>query len=105
MVTLKEADVDKLFKDSVCQAQIILGLHAMAVPNWDQVDRMIGHPGVNKDTWMILSQRCASFDRVHHPKLTAGLAWDQTGFTCMVNNAELEDWDVSMEETIVIYKV
>ena len=104
MIKLDLNRVNDLFTTATHQAAVLVELHKMVFPEWDKLDRIDGHPGVNEDTWEILTAKFVEFDHLHHPSELAGSLWLIYGFVVLPDESELCDWEVSMEEVELKYK-
>lgn len=79
----------------------LVALYKMVYPEWDDIERIDGHPVCNVYTWKII---CSWFqeltgrlnkDRAYDKQVMPGGAWMNTGFSGQRDSAvPLKDWEV-----------
>jgi len=97
---LTEDMVKALFDAASHQVDYVVGLYKLAIPigyHWDNIDKLGGFPAVSKATSNALYALAMAFDKTHHPKVFAGGAWLNNGFTVEPTMTEpwLVVWDTA----------
>lgn len=103
-ITLDKRAIERLFEDFDHQQLILIEIYKMAIPDWEDVRKLLGWPAVNKSTWCKIHSLFSDFDRKYHPKCMPGGAWFNSGFS-LDENLGLKDWEVQpIEPEKIIYK-
>lgn len=93
-IQLTEAAVLACFENADDQQDVLVALYRLVFPDWDDIERLDGHPAVNDRTWTAICRLFIEFDQAHHPNVLAGGLWLNSGFS---SGHKLGDWEVSLE--------
>lgn len=94
-----KAMLEPLFEESKHQADVVVGIYRKFIPNYDNVQEVIGHPSCGKKMNLWLFEKFMEFDRKHHPECIAGGAWMNWGFS---TNEKL-GWEVDLKTCKLVY--
>ena len=98
ITSLDEVQVEKLFSSCSNNYDVLLGLYALAVPNWDDVEYVIdGKPRIGEEGWRKIYSRFKKFDEMHHDEeaILPGGIWLGQGFAM---DKKLAGWEVDTSE-------
>ena len=72
IVSLPRKRIDELFEGAEHQAEPLIALYRIALPNWDDIESLDGYPAVSDTTWKHISRKFMELDRIHHPDCLQG---------------------------------
>jgi hypothetical protein len=96
---LKERILE-VFAKNTDQHYAIVGVYRLVIPDWDEIEKLVGHPEAGMELCLFICQQCMEFDRIYHPKCMPGGAWLNWGFS---SNSDLDPWGMSFEKCTPIY--
>jgi hypothetical protein len=99
LIELHEIKVKNLFVDLDHQAEILIALYKMVIPDYDRLVEMQGWPAVNNYTWEEIALLFVDFDKDHHPEVFSGGLWLNRGFT----TGDAPDWTADLSKCELIY--
>jgi len=99
-VRLRREDVEAVFASATSQADYVVGLYKLVLPDWDDIDDLQGHPQVSEETWGAICNLAMDWDRTHVNSLPGG-AWLNYGFS---GRKDLPDWTVDLRGVKLVYK-
>ena len=99
--TLKKRILEA-FSQNTNQQQVVVDLYKLVLPDWDQIQRLKGHPEVGMELALFICRKFQDFDRQHHPSCIPAGAWMNWGFSV---NRELDPWGISFENCTPMYFV
>jgi len=88
--TLK-ANLRSIFAEATTQQDALERIYRLVFPDWDQIQKIHGHPSAGEELWKFIARLFIEFDRKHHPNLMPGGAWMNTGFSV---SREIDPWKV-----------
>jgi hypothetical protein len=91
--TLKQRILE-VFTHNTNQQDVIVDLYKLVLPDWDQIQRLKGHPEVGIELALFICRKFQDFDRQHHPNCMPGGAWMNYGFSV---NRELDHWEIAFD--------
>ena len=101
---LDKSAIDNLFTIHNHQANILIELYKMVIPDWDNIRKLKGWPEINEYTWKYICQKFIDFDRKYHPECLAGGAWINSGFSTN-DKLGLSDFEYKpIKPELIIYK-
>ena len=96
---LTQEAIDKVFAEATHQLDYVIGLYKLSYPViWDQIKRVNNWPKVSKGTAEYVYKKAIAFDKEHHPKVFAGGAWLNNGFS---TDEGLKDWHVIPADVVL----
>jgi hypothetical protein len=98
----KEA-VEVIFASAAGQADYLIGIYKLVLPDWDSIEKVGGWPSCNDKTWKEIARLAMAWDQKGTDCLAGG-AWMNSGFST-AHGAGLPDWTVSLEGVELTYKV
>jgi hypothetical protein len=96
---LKERILE-VFAKNTDQHYAIVGVYRLVIPDWDEIEKLVGYPEAGMELCLFICQQCMEFDRKYHPNCMPGGVWMNWGFS---SNSELDPWGISFENCIPIY--
>jgi hypothetical protein len=96
-----QAHIKKIFLQHNHQDNVIIDLYKMILPEWDDIEKLNGHPVCGKELWLYICELFINFDKVHHPKCLAGGAWINFGFS---SDSKLDPWEINLSDCSITYK-
>ena len=96
-----KAYIKEIFLKHDHQDNVIIDLYKMILPQWDDIEKLHGHPVCGKDLWLYICELFISFDKVHHPQCMAGGAWINFGFS---SDSHLAPWEINLSNCRVTYR-
>ena len=99
--SLTKQQIDKVFDTAEHQADYVVGLYRLAIPNFDKVRQVHGYPIISELTANYIWDKSREFDKFHHPNVISGGIWMNNGFGVDKN---LDDWIVNTDNSILEYK-
>ena len=94
--------IAECFKNKDHQADVLLDLYKLVIPDWDNIAKLVSWPSCNDKIWQFICQKFIEFDKYHHRDCIAGGAWMNSGFG--IDNT-LPDWTVEpIASDKIIYK-
>lgn len=102
---LSKEQIDKVFRGAKEQADYVVKLYSLVVPNWGSVAKIDGYPECGEALSEYLWNKAVEWDADYKQKtgkrfLIGGL-WMSYGFSC---NNELKPWEVSLAKASITYK-
>jgi len=73
------------------QQDVVVDLYRIAVPDWDRIVKVKGHPQAGYDLNVFIFRCFMEFDRKHHPDVLPGGAWLNWGFS---TNRNMDPWGI-----------
>lgn len=102
-IMLDRNALSNLFEKCNHQADVMIGIYKMVIPDWDNIKKLLGWPTVNNTTWKWICEKFIAFDHKHHPDVMAGGCWMNSGFS--IENRDLLDFEVEpIDPTKIVYK-
>src|SRR5262245_4288708 len=108
-VRLCEELVKEVFETATSQAEYLLALYDLVIPDWDRVTCVNGWPSVNDFTWKAIARLCMDKDNALQKgveddaqRYMAGGGWLNRGFSTS-HGEKLRNWEVSLEGCKVTY--
>lgn len=101
--TLNEDQVKALFSSSMKECDILLGLFALAIPDWDRVEYVLeGKISMGESGWRAIYELFRSFDENHPAESTfPGGLWLSNGFAV---DKSLDAWEIDASAVKLIFK-
>ena len=97
--TLNKKQIDAIFEVSNHQSEACVALYRLAFPDWDEITRIDGFPGIGKEAGDFIWKRFIEFDRKHHPDVFNGGLWLNSGFSTL-EGADLGPWELSTDNCV-----
>jgi hypothetical protein len=98
---LTQEAIDTVFAEAGHQLDYVLGLYRLAYPTiWGKVRSVVGWPKVSKITSEYIYGKAIEFDKKHHPKVFAGGAWLNSGFSTPTDEG-IKDWTVIPADVVM----
>lgn len=96
---LTQEAIDTVFAEATHQLDYVIGLYKLAYPTlWDRIKSVTGWPKVSKATSEYVYGKAIEFDKEHHPKVFAGGAWLNNGFS---TDESIMDWKVIPADVVM----
>jgi len=95
---LKERILE-VFAKNTDQHYAIVGVYRLVIPDWDEIEKLVGHPEAGMELCLFICKQCMEFDRQHHPNCMPGGAWLNWGFS---PDSELDPWGISFDNCVVV---
>jgi hypothetical protein len=102
-VRLSEKAVRAAFEEAASQAEYLIALYRMVLPDWDTIARVERWPACNETTWEAICRFAMDADRRLGLNVLPGGAWLNHGFTTG-EGKHLADWQVCLDTARIIYK-
>lgn len=103
IVKLDPDKVRELFETGKDQADVLLALYEMVIPDWKAVERLGGFPTCSYETSVAIAQLFIDFDREHHPRVLPGGLWMNSGFSNL-SGEHLKPWEVDASTAKPVYR-
>lgn len=87
---LTKADIDKIFEEAGSQAEAVVNLYKLVLPDFDGRERVY-HPTAGRKLNEYITKKFIKFDQEKHPTVLSGGAWLNYGFS---TSEDLDDWEV-----------
>lgn len=97
---LSKESIDSVFKQATHQGEYVIGLYKLAIPEFDNVEKMEGFPEISVRTSDYIFDKAIEFDKLHHPGVFSGGIWMNNGFS----RADIDDWTVRVDPDIILWK-
>ena len=98
-LSLKE-QIKKIFKEQDNQADAVVEIYKLALPDWDDIKSIEGYPQAGEDLCRMICREFIEFDSKNHPGCFAGGLWMNKGFSM---NRNLDPWEIGFDECSVEY--
>jgi hypothetical protein len=98
---LNKDEVFSLFDKFQTQGEVLIEIYKMVFNDFDSIEKVDGRPSISKNTWLAISHKFISFDRIYHPNCMAGGLWMNSGFS---GDDDLPDWTVDISRVRIVYK-
>ena len=59
---LKERILE-VFAKNTDQHYAIVGVYRLVIPNWDEIEKLVGHPEAGMELCLFICRQCMEFDR------------------------------------------
>jgi hypothetical protein len=99
-MTIKEK-IDEIFENSENQAQVIIAIYCLFIPDWDNIALIRNWPSIGYELSQHIWTSFMKFDRENHPNVLAGGLWMNSGFS---ENKKLPPWEIDLSTCEIIYK-
>jgi hypothetical protein len=96
-VRLTAEAIDAVFDAASEQADYVLGLYRLVIPDFDRVAKVQRWPKVSPAMTEYIFARAIAFDRLHHPGVMAGGLWLNVGFS---TDEQLRGGQVTLPEVV-----
>lgn len=80
-IKISKEQIEKCFENETHQGNVMVNLYKIAVPEWDNVQKLTGWPSVSNTTWTYICELFIKFDKKNHPNVLAGGCWMNSGFS------------------------
>ena len=94
--TLNPDEIDAIFETSRDQAEACVALYRLAFPDWDDIAKIDGFPGVGKEAAEYIWKKFMAFDRQHHPDVFNGGLWLNSGFSTLKGEG-IGPWELTTD--------
>ena len=91
--------ISGIFERHTNQQHVVVDLYRLVLPDWDQIEKLKGHPQVGMEFSYFIFHKFQDFDREHHPNCMPAGAWLNWGFS---TNRDLDPWRISFENCEVV---
>jgi hypothetical protein len=82
----------ELFEKSTHQADILVGIYKLYIPDWDNIKSIENWPTCGEEMWLFICDEFIKFDKLHHESYPGGL-WLNNGFS---TDKTLDPWAVDL---------
>lgn len=96
---LKERILE-VFTQNTDQHYAIVGVYRLVIPDWDEIEKLVGYPEAGMELSLFICRRFQEFDREHHPNFMPGGAWLNWGFS---TNHDLAPWAICVRNCTAIF--
>jgi len=93
--------IKEIFARNDHQDNVIIDLYKMILPEWDDIEKLHGHPVCGENLWLFICELFISFDKEHHPRCLAGGAWINYGFS---SDSHIDPWEINLSACSLTYK-
>lgn len=101
MTALTKEQINKAFENENHQANVMINLYKIAIPEWDNIRKLNGWPSISNTTWTYICDKFIAFDRKNHPDVLSGGCWMNSGFSI----EKMEDWKIlPIDSNKIVYK-
>ncbi len=100
MGIIKEKTIRGIFKESKNQHEVALKLYKIAYSNWDSIKSVKSYPEAGELLSKLIWELFMDFDKKYHPNVMAAGLWLNQGFS---TNKKLNDWEITTENSEVVY--
>jgi hypothetical protein len=99
MNTITQEQIDKILEEAEQmpephQADAMIRLYKLMIPEWEDVKQLHGWPKVGKDLSRYCIRKFQEFDEKYHPHVMPAGIWINNGPS---TNEKLQDWEFSLE--------
>jgi len=101
MIKLTKEKIDQIFEEAKDQGDYLIRLYKHAFPYWEKIKKIDDWPKVHIKTWLYITEKAISFDKIHHPNVLPGGLWLNNGFSSTDN---IKPWHVDISEVKIIYE-
>lgn len=91
--------IDNIFEAATHQNECLINIYKIVLPDWDNIDRIIGYPIIGCEMWRYVCRKFIEFDAKNHPECVSGI-WINNGFS---SSADLGGWEIDMSRCKVTY--
>jgi hypothetical protein len=95
---LKEAILE-VFARNIDQHYAITGVYRLVIPDWDEIDKLVGYPEAGTELSHFLCRQCQEFDQKYHPRCMPGGAWMNWGFSV---NRDIDPWGINFVNCVPV---
>jgi hypothetical protein len=67
---LKEAILE-VFARNTDQHYAITGVYRLVIPDWDEIEKLVGYPEAGTELCLFICRQCQEFDQKYHPPMYA----------------------------------
>jgi hypothetical protein len=95
---LKEAILE-VFARNTDQHYAIIGVYRLVIPDWDEIDKLVGYPEAGTELSLFICRQCQEFDQRYHPRCMPGGAWLNYGFSV---NRDIDPWGINFGNCVPV---
>jgi hypothetical protein len=94
IMNLLARKIQYVFDDARDQAEALVKIYQLFVPNFEGIERLEGSPACGMILHRFIFEKFVAFDCIHHPGNLAGGLWMNKGFS---EDLTLLNWEVNLD--------
>ncbi len=92
----------EIFSTYLDNETMLIEVYKVAIPEWNNVESIIGYPEISKKTNKYIFDKFIKFDRVFSPNVFPGGTWMNMGFSSLENT--VRDFFVDISNIQITWK-